>query len=151
MPVRLPLLGAAVNTKTALGIAKAPSSPLPHLRDPRQMPRTWGVTFEHSPFQVSDLQNDWFSLRKQYRTEEFRSRSTCFEGKWPNQINSNFFKLHLQDPVMEPQFPTQCLALNPELHGPVLDSVSQQGLQAAHASWASWLPGRDGRQGQGLG
>lgn len=52
---------------------------------------------------------------------------------------------------MEPQFPTQCLALNPELHGLLLDSVSQQGLQAAHASWASWLPGTDGRQGQGLG
>lgn len=52
---------------------------------------------------------------------------------------------------MEPQFPTQGLALNPELHGPVLDSVSQQGLQAVHASWVSWLPGTDGRQGQGLG
>lgn len=46
---------------------------------------------------------------------------------------------------MEPQFPTQCLALNPELHGPLLDSVSQQGLLlAARNGWeARTKPGTD--------
>lgn len=35
---------------------------------------------------------------------------------------------------MEPEFPTQCLALTPELHHSLLDSVSKQRLQAMQAS-----------------